>query len=184
MSWHSNPNNAHQNSDEHHTNYVCINAIPKAMNHPDVTLETKEDPTLQCHHGHHMDRCCCQTFKKCEIDNLLWNHSTRQPSHSLWKEATDLTHLRYQGIIKTKHLREKVWFLNINKMVEVEIKTCQPCKVTTQETSPPPKNPWNKVAVNFIRHFPTSEYLLVIIDDYSRYPEVEICNPKIRHHIH
>ena len=37
----------------------------------------------------------------------------------------------------------------------------------------PPK-PWHTVHVNFCGLFPTEEYLLVVIDAYSQFPEVEI----------
>jgi transposase InsO family protein len=37
-----------------------------------------------------------------------------------------------------------------------------------------PDSPWKEVSVDFCGPFKTGEYLLVVIDDYSRYPEVEI----------
>ena len=39
-----------------------------------------------------------------------------------------------------------------------------------------PTGPWKQVSIDFKGPFPTGEYLLVIIDDYSRFPEVEIVN--------
>ena len=37
-----------------------------------------------------------------------------------------------------------------------------------------PKAPWNEIAINFVGSFPSGETLLVVIDEYSRFPEVEI----------
>lgn len=37
-----------------------------------------------------------------------------------------------------------------------------------------PSSPWEKVGVDFCGPFPSGGYLLVVIDGYSRYPEVEI----------
>ena len=37
-----------------------------------------------------------------------------------------------------------------------------------------PKGPWQNVSVDFCGPFPSGDYLLVVIDDHSRYPEVEI----------
>ena len=37
-----------------------------------------------------------------------------------------------------------------------------------------PKSPWTRVHVDFYGPLPTSEYLLVIEDRYSKFPEVEI----------
>ncbi len=68
-------------------------------------------------------------------------------------------------------------------MVETTIKICLPCQASTQGTSPPPEplqptplpeKARNNVAVDFVGPFPTGEYLIVVIDEYSRYPEVEI----------
>ncbi|GFR84457.1 polyprotein [Elysia marginata] len=40
--------------------------------------------------------------------------------------------------------------------------------------SPLPKRPWDELSVDFAGPFPTEEYLLIVIDDFSRFPEVEI----------
>ncbi len=37
-----------------------------------------------------------------------------------------------------------------------------------------PELPWRTVHVDFYGPLPTSEYLLVVVDRYSRFPEVEI----------
>lgn len=37
-----------------------------------------------------------------------------------------------------------------------------------------PDEPWSRVSADFCVPFPTGEYLSVVIDDYSRYPVVEI----------
>ena len=42
------------------------------------------------------------------------------------------------------------------------------------QVSPLPPEPWRTVHMNFCGSFPTREYLFVVIDAYSRYPEVEI----------
>ena len=36
------------------------------------------------------------------------------------------------------------------------------------------KFPWQKIAVDHAGLFPSGEYCLVIIDEYSRYPEIRI----------
>ena len=37
-----------------------------------------------------------------------------------------------------------------------------------------PNGPWQELSIDFCGPFKTGEYLLVVMDDYSRYPEVEI----------
>ena len=86
-----------------------------------------------------------------------------------------------QGLVKTKSLlREKVWFPNINKLVESKVKSCTACLITTPECkreplqmSPLPAAPWKEISVDFADLL-NQEYLLLITDDYSRYPVVEI----------
>ena len=40
--------------------------------------------------------------------------------------------------------------------------------------APLPEGPWEEVSADFDQIFTTGEYLLVLVDGYSRYPEVEI----------
>ena len=85
--------------------------------------------------------------------------------------------------MKTKQcIREKVWFPGIDKQVEEIVKSCIPCQASypgpsSREPIIPtqlPEEPWISVSVDFAGPFPSGDYLLVVIDDYSRFPEVEI----------
>ena len=40
--------------------------------------------------------------------------------------------------------------------------------------SPLPPSPWHTLHIDFCGPFPTGEYLLVVVDAYSRFPEVDI----------
>ena len=67
-------------------------------------------------------------------------------------------------------------------MVETKVRNCLACQATTQGKTTPepvsstklPKAPWKEVAIDFCGPFPSGEYLMVVIDEYSRFPEVEI----------
>ena len=103
---------------------------------------------------------------------------------SLRSKAVNLAHASHQGIVKTKgFLREKVWFPGIDGMVEDKVKKCIPCQAATTsgaerqeplKMTPLPSAPWKEVAVDFTGPYASGEYLLVVVDEYSRYPEVEI----------
>ena len=84
--------------------------------------------------------------------------------------------------MKTKALlREKVWFPGIDKLTDETIKQCIPCQATGRPDPPQPlamselpNGPWQKLHIDFYGPLPSAEYLLVVIDRYSRFPEVEI----------
>ena len=76
-----------------------------------------------------------------------------------------------------------MWFPGIYVMVEDKVKACLPCQATTTHgserctplrMSPLPEAPWQELSVDFIGPFPTGESLIVVIDDFSRFPEVEL----------
>lgn len=83
------------------------------------------------------------------------------------------------GIVKTRALlREKVWFPYMEKMVEAKIKASLPCQIVTPvytreplQMSVLPDNPFDEVSVDFAHV--NGETLLLVIDDYSRFPFVE-----------
>ena len=64
-------------------------------------------------------------------------------------------------------------------MVEETIQNCLLCQAATSGNHPPPEQlkmtqlpsaPWKEVAMDFLGPFPTGEYLLVVIDAFSRFP--------------
>ena len=85
-------------------------------------------------------------------------------------------------MVKTKQLiQEKIWFPKTDPEVECLLSSCLACKANVPNTKPdplaksvlPPK-PWHTVHIDFSGPFPSGEYLLVVIDAYSRFPEVDI----------
>ncbi|XP_022803357.1 uncharacterized protein K02A2.6-like [Stylophora pistillata] len=93
----------------------------------------------------------------------------------------------HQGIVKTKCLlRESVWIPGMDRMVEEMVSQCIPCQVANHSSLPSceplsmsalPSGPWQELSIDFCGPFPGGDYLLVVVDDYSRYPEVEIPHP-------
>ncbi len=101
---------------------------------------------------------------------------------ALQHKALDLAHEGHQGLVKTKQLlREKVWFPGIDKQAEQLISACIPCQASTTyskhqplQMSELPEGPWQNISVDFCGQFPSGDYLLVVLDEYSRFPFVEI----------
>lgn len=63
-----------------------------------------------------------------------------------------------------KHLKR-----NIPCQASVPNRHCKTLKITLL-----PTRPWPEVSIDFCAPFPNESYLMVVIDDYSRYPGVEI----------
>ena len=98
---------------------------------------------------------------------------------TLQERIVDIAHEDHMGIVKTKALlREKVGFQCMDKMVEMKVKTCLSCQVVTPvytreriQMSVLPDSPFDEVGVDFAHV--DGQTLLLVVDDYSRFPFVE-----------
>ena len=117
-----------------------------------------------------------------EADDLILRGTRIVIPSALRQRTLALAHEGHQGIVKTKQLlREKIWFPKIDHEVESLLASCLACQASGPESrpdplqmSPLPPEPWHTVHIDFCGPFPTGEYLLVVIDAYSRFPEVDI----------
>ncbi|KAL0183494.1 hypothetical protein M9458_019190, partial [Cirrhinus mrigala] len=188
---------------ESYVNFIIDNTVPKAMTLDEVRRETRKDSILQMvikelkgkgwtHLKQSMsdvEHAKLTAFHKlrheltvnASQDIVLRGNRLVLPA-SLYQKAIQLAHVGHMGIVKTKQLiREKVWFPAIDAEVEKAVQGCIPCRAATvQHHTEPlkmsdlPAEPWVEVSVDFTGPFPSGDYLLVVVDDYSRYPEVEI----------
>ena len=101
---------------------------------------------------------------------------------SLQRQVLELAHEGHQGVNKTKSLlREKVWFPRIDAMVAKLLDECIACSASYDPKSREPlvmtelpSGKWSHLCADFYGPLPSGEYLLVVLDEYSRFPEVEI----------
>ena len=99
----------------------------------------------------------------------------------LRKKAIALAHEGHQGIVKCKRfLRSSLWFPRMDKEMEKVVEECHTCQVVTDtkvkeplKMVPIPDEPWKKTRADFYGPM-GQEYVLVLQDEYSRYPEIEI----------
>ena len=102
----------------------------------------------------------------------------------LRRKALNIAHEGHQGLVKTKKLlREKVWFPGIDALAKEVIGSCLSCQVNSPESPPEPLHmttlppaPWHTLNIDVCGPLPGGVYLLVVIDVYSRFLEVEIVN--------
>ncbi|XP_033121880.1 uncharacterized protein K02A2.6-like [Anneissia japonica] len=188
---------------EVYVNLTLSNAIPRSLTVEEIELETAKDKTLQLcisalktNRWHNIQRQASGTTIKdinslfklrdqlsvsVKNDILVRDHRIVIPK-SLQQRAVDIAHKGHQGVIKTKQLmRMKVWFHGLDHMAEETIASCLPCHASTLEKdafaplsmSKLPQGAWQEVRVNF-KELPTGEYVMIVIDDYSRFPVIEV----------
>ncbi|CAB4000605.1 Retrovirus-related Pol poly from transposon [Paramuricea clavata] len=97
---------------------------------------------------------------------------------SLVQCVIQLAHEGHQGQARTKALiREHVWFPEMDK---TELEKCLACQATGQPSQPEPlstplpNKASNKLKIDFHGPLQTGQYILVILDCYSQFPEVEV----------
>ena len=74
-----------------------------------------------------------------------------------------------------------MWFPGIDELAQKTLHSCIACQAVGRPAPPEPlhlqdmpKGPWEKVHIDFYGPLPSGDYLLVMIDRYSRFPEVKI----------
>ena len=181
---------------EQYVNYVIRHTVPKSMTLEEIKEETTKDRVLQkvkqaleTGQWNPQDKEI-QPYKRWATEitinktkDILMKGSRIIIPEVLQERATKLAHIGHQGLEKTKSLmREKIWYPNMNQKVKELIEECSSCQavgtsmpVEPMQITPTEDIPWYDVAIDFLGPIPnTQQYLLVAIDKYSKFPEVEI----------
>ena len=194
----------HDKIAEDYVNFVLENDQFSAITLSEVQSATENDPTLQTviklinnnkwfaisdHALPESNSKSLQAFKNVKDEltvndqkNLIFRGSQLVIPATLQNRVVSVAHEGHQGIAKTKaFIRSKAWFPGIDKMVEEQVEKCIPCQANTNQCikeqlnmSDLPSGPWQNLSMDFCGPLPSGEYLLVIIDEFSRYPVVEI----------
>ncbi|KXJ80858.1 hypothetical protein RP20_CCG023067 [Aedes albopictus] len=81
------------------------------------------------------------------------------------------------------HLRSKIWFPEMDKLVEKVVKACKPCQMTALPDKPNPigrripTQPWEDLAMDFKEGLPDGKSLFVVVCYTSRFIQVEVMKP-------
>ena len=179
---------------ETYINFITSVNTPAAMTQDRIAESTKHDKILQTvlksvetGQWHQDDEKVLSSYKKVcselsmtSLGILLRGQRIVLPQN-LWQEAIALAHEGHQGMSKSKAmLRAKVWFPGMDQLLEDKLKNCIACQATTSTNKPAPLQmselppaPWTELSADFFGPLPTGEHLLLVIDDYSRFPIVE-----------
>ena len=74
-----------------------------------------------------------------------------------------------------------MWWPGVDKDAERKFRECYECQLVTKETITPPvkitqlpERPWQDLALESLGPLPTGEHLLVLVDYFSRWVEVDV----------
>lgn len=91
-------------------------------------------------------------------------------------------HEGHPGIVAMKgRLRTKVWWPKYDRDAEKVVKSCKGCTLVSAPNPPNPlkrrelpQEPWVDIAIDLMGPLPSGDYLLVVVDYFSRYKEIKI----------
>ena len=165
-----------QNEADEYVNFLAHAAILQSMTLKEVASETEKNNTLRAVRAAfrtgHWDADSVRDYKLIKDEITI--------------DDNDKILLRGSKIIlptskTTALLREGLWFPGLGKLIKEEVGKCIACQASSQpnppeplQSPPMPSHAWNEVKIDFCGPFPSGHYVLVVIDVYSRYPEIEI----------
>eukprot|EP00057_Strongylocentrotus_purpuratus_P008996 XP_011663470.1 PREDICTED: uncharacterized protein K02A2.6-like [Strongylocentrotus purpuratus] len=180
---------------EAYINFVAHHAAPKTASLDDIRSETARDSALQATieayrsgkwenlKGSHRAMWNVRNEIAVTEDDIVLRDKRIVIPEALHKRIIDIAHESHPGIVRTKALlRSKVWFESLDSKVESLVKDCPVCQTVRDIRTPleplkmsqMPPGPWQNLSIDFCGPLPTGEYLMVLIDEFSRYPVVEV----------
>lgn len=175
---------------EQYVSSITALLVPVAIKLAEVEQHSKVDKTIQAvkqaiYHNKWTE--LAQPFKLfetelCVAGEILLRGTKIVMPEELRKRTIELAHEGHPGICKMKQrIRTKVWWPKIDAQVEAYVKKCRGCMMTAAPPPPEPmkrkelpNEPWQHIAIDFLGPLPSGDYLLVVVDYYSRFLEVEI----------
>ena len=174
---------------EEYVRFIAVNATPVALNIRTVEEESASDGELTqlreaIRTGNY---ATCKPYapvagELCITGQLVLRGTRLILPSKLRPVALALAHEGHLGIVGTKQkLRTKVWWPGMDKAVERYCRSCHGCQLVARpdppepiRSTPLPEGPWQDLAADLMGPLPSGHSLLVVVDYYSRYYEVEI----------
>ncbi|KAL0884211.1 hypothetical protein ABMA27_016213 [Loxostege sticticalis] len=165
---------------DEHVHQIVENARPRAVSMAEIKIQSEGDPEIRKVKKGIYNNDWDESVKGYKIfenelcffgDVLLRGNRLVIPSQ-LRKSVLDAAHEGHPGIVGMKgRLRCKVWWPRIDRDAENLVRSCKGC---TLVGLPNPPTPMKHIAIDLLGPLPSNDYLLVVVDYYSRYKEVKI----------
>ena len=181
--------------------YLSTEDSPRALTIEDIKLTAMKDPTynllIKCikngqagnrttkDGGYHpvWNELCVDEDVVLKGNKIVIPDAEMFPgSGNLRTRILDIAHEGHQGCSAMKqYLRSVAWFPGMDKAVERKVSECIACQASTRTNhrdplipSTLPSGPWEKLSADHWGPLPDGKHLLVVIDEFSRYPEVAV----------
>ena len=188
---------------ENYINAIVAEALPAAITLEQVERATAFDKELQelkdwirasprpklplnLHQYKHV-----QDDLSCTNNDVILRGSTVLIPSSMRSQVLDLAHGGHQGIARTKSLiRSRVWFPDIDQLVEKKVRNCLACQANTdrQQFAPlmpseMPPSPWHTVSGYLFGPMEDGNYWFVNYCEYSKWVHIEMIRTNDENHI-
>ena len=176
----------HTRQTEEYAYCVVKDAVPNALSARQIERASAEDVTLQkisksitTDEWMNVPGYAAVKHELWLLGELVMRGNRIVIPESLWDQTILLAHEGHQGMVRTKsRLREKVWWPDMDRQVEKLIRSCHACQLVGPRQKPTPvkstvlpEGPWTHLAADLLE-LSGGDHLLVIIDYFSRWPEV------------
>ena len=176
--------------DDEHVRMVALKAVPVGIKIQEIESASAKDEELQA-----VRKCLVsgnweegpRLFVMMRNELIFIGHVILRGTRIvipkvLRSRVVELAHEGHQGIVKMKErLMSKVWWPGVDKDAERKCRECYGCQLVTKETIIPPvkitrmpERPWQDLALDLLGPMPTGEYLLVLVDHFSRWVEDDV----------
>lgn len=170
--------------------WIVTHAEPKALKLQEISAASTKDLTIQAVRKALKENIWNESAKPfknfetelCFSDEILLRGTRIVIPHELTRKTLELAHEGHPGMsVMKKRLRAKVWWPRIDEHVDKYVKSCKGCTLVSAPAAPEPMRrtelpaePWSHIAIDFLGPLPSGHYLLMIVDYFSRFLEVEI----------
>ena len=174
---------------ELYVNFVCEQAVPKAMKLEELGDATNNDEEM-CELKRSIEKNKREKGKDympfatelCVVGDVVMRGTRVIVPKGSRQIVLTIDHEGHPSIVSMKQrLRTKVWWPKMEKDVEKYVKFCASCQLVGQAEKPEPlsstelpEGPWKAVAIDFLGPLPTGESVLGCVDYYSRFYEVDV----------
>lgn len=186
----SNNEDSFDDYSEYYVNWIAEQATPKALQTAEIIEHALKDNTVQALKTAIYENTWTDELKPfkifetelCFAGEILLRGSRIVMPESLRERTMEIAHEGHPGMsIMKRRLRSKVWWPKMDQQVEAFVKKCRGCTLVSAPPAPEPMQrkqlpdrPWEHLAIDFHGPLPSGHNLLVIVDYYSRYMEIEI----------